>query len=41
MNDGFRTASVYVRDSLGGMLCEADDGYVFAYDREYLAVRSK
>lgn len=38
MSDGFRTASVYVRDSFAGLLCEAEDGYVFTYDEGYLAV---
>lgn len=37
MSDGFRTASVSVRDSFAGLLCEAEDGYVFTYDADYLA----
>ena len=38
MSDAFRTASVFVRDSFAGLLREADDGFVFAYDGDYLAI---
>lgn len=33
----FRTAYVYVRDSFAGLLSETDEGYVFEYDKAYLA----
>lgn len=32
----FRTAYVYVRNRFAGKLCETDEGYSFAYDKEYL-----
>ena len=35
--DIFRTAYVYVRDSFAGELKETDEGYLFAYDKDYLA----
>lgn len=34
--DTFRTAYVYVRNIFAGELCETDEGYTFAYDKEYL-----
>lgn len=37
MMDIFRTAYVYVRDSFAGELKETDEGYLFAYDKDYLA----
>ncbi len=37
MEQGFRTAFVYVRDSFAGTLRETDEGYVFQYDPRYLA----
>ena len=33
----YRTALVYVRDKLAGILCETDEGYSFAYDTDYLS----
>lgn len=36
MMDTFRTAYVYVRNSFAGKLCETDEGYSFAYEKEYL-----
>lgn len=33
-----RKASVYVRDMLAGILMETDNGYMFAYDADYLAL---
>ncbi|MCI2048714.1 MAG: HipA N-terminal domain-containing protein [Lachnospiraceae bacterium] len=35
--DTFRTAAVYVRDTFAGKLKETDEGYLFAYDKDYLA----
>ncbi|MCD7980988.1 MAG: HipA N-terminal domain-containing protein [Clostridiales bacterium] len=32
----FRTAYVYVRNIFAGELRETDEGYVFAYEKEYL-----
>lgn len=32
----YRTAQVYVRDKLAGLLRETDEGYSFAYDKDYL-----
>ncbi len=32
----FRTAYVYVRDRFAGEIRETDEGYSFAYDKEYL-----
>jgi serine/threonine-protein kinase HipA len=37
MMDTFRTAAVYVRDTFAGELKETDEGYLFAYDKDYLA----
>ena len=36
MNDAFRSAKVFVRDTYAGIIKETDDGYSFAYDCEYL-----
>ena len=36
MENEFRTAYVYVRDSFAGELRETDDGYLFQYDPAYL-----
>lgn len=33
----FRTAYVYVRNVFAGELKETDEGYIFAYDKGYLA----
>ena len=38
MDEAFRTAFVYVRDSFAGVLRETDEGYVFQYDAAYLSV---
>lgn len=35
--EGFRTAYVYVRKSFAGVLSETDEGYSFAYDKDYLS----
>ena len=37
MDQAFRTAFVYVRDSYAGTLQETDEGYVFQYDAQYLS----
>ena len=37
MNQEYRTAFVYVRDSFAGTLRETDEGYVFQYDAKYLS----
>jgi len=37
MDQEYRKAFVYVRDSFAGTLRETDEGYVFSYDAEYLA----
>ncbi len=37
MEQAFRTAFVYVRDSYAGMLRETDEGYEFQYDTQYLS----
>ena len=37
MDEAFRTAHIYVRDTFAGTLQETDAGYVFAYDTAYLA----
>lgn len=34
--DVFRTAYVYVRNIFAGTLWETDEGYSFAYDKDYL-----
>lgn len=34
--DTYRTAYVYVRNCLAGILCETDAGYSFTYDSDYL-----
>ena len=36
MEDGYRTAYVYVRDAFAGTLRETDEGFSFEYDAEYL-----
>lgn len=36
MNDGFRTAYVYVRNIYAGKLSETDNGYEFKYDDVYI-----
>ncbi len=36
MTQEYRTAFVYVRDSLAGTMKETDEGYVFRYDAGYL-----
>ena len=37
MDQEYRTAFVYVRDSFAGTLRETDEGYVFQYDAKYLS----
>ena len=37
MNQEYRTAFVYVRDSFAGTLHETDEGYEFQYDAHYLS----
>ena len=37
MDQEFRTAFVYVRDSFAGTLRETDEGYEFQYDAQYLS----
>lgn len=32
----YRTAQIFVRDKLAGLLRETDEGYSFAYDTDYL-----
>ncbi len=34
--ENLRTAYVYVRNTFAGELNETDDGYTFAYDKDYL-----
>ena len=36
MEQEFRKAFVYVRDTFAGILSETDEGYEFAYDGDYL-----
>ena len=36
MDEAYRTAYVYVRDTFAGTLCETDEGYEFSYDADYL-----
>ena len=36
MEETFRKAYVYVRDTYAGVLSETDSGYTFLYDREYM-----
>ena len=36
MDEAYRTAYVYVRDTFAGTLCETDEGYEFSYDAHYL-----
>lgn len=36
MEQAYRVAHVYVRESFAGALKETDEGYSFAYDAEYL-----
>ena len=33
----YRTAQIFVRDKLAGLLRETDEGYSFAYDTDYLS----
>lgn len=33
----YRTAQIFVRDKLAGLLRETDEGYSFAYDTNYLS----
>lgn len=40
MNDGFRTAYVYVRNIYAGKLSETDNGYEFEYDDGYIENKS-
>lgn len=35
-----KRAKIYYKDSLAGILTEADDGYEFSYNREYLDMAS-
>ena len=39
MEEVFRTAYVYVRNVFAGTLCETEDGYSFAYDKEYIIIK--
>ncbi len=34
--NGYRTAQIFVRDTLAGYLLQTDDGYSFAYTEEYI-----
>lgn len=36
MEETFRKAYVYVRDTYAGVLSETDSGYIFLYDRAYM-----
>ena len=36
MEEKFRKAYVYVRDTYAGVLSETDSGYTFSYDRAYM-----
>ncbi|MEG1395251.1 MAG: HipA N-terminal domain-containing protein [Clostridia bacterium] len=36
----YRTAYVYVRNCFAGVLSETDEGYVFAYDENYMTERN-
>lgn len=36
MEETFRKAYVYVRDTYAGVLSEIDSGYTFSYDRAYM-----
>lgn len=36
MEETFRKAYVYVRDTYAGILSETDSGYTFSYDRAYM-----
>ena len=36
MEETFRKAYVYVRDTHAGVLSETDSGYTFSYDRAYM-----
>lgn len=36
MEETFRKAYVYVRDTNAGVLSETDSGYTFSYDRAYM-----
>lgn len=33
---GNRAARIYVRETFAGILTETDEGYYFAYDKDYL-----
>lgn len=35
--DAYRTACIFVRSRYAGLLSETEDGYIFAYDADYLA----
>ena len=35
----YRSAKVFVRDTLAGLLYEDDNGYVFSYDKKYLKMK--
>ena len=37
MESNYRSAQIFVRDRLAGILSETDAGYVFSYDADYLA----
>ena len=37
MDQEYRTAYIYVRDTFAGTLRETDEGYVFSYDTQYLS----
>ena len=36
MEETFRKAYAYVRDTYAGVLSETDSGYTFSYDRAYM-----
>lgn len=36
MEEAYRSAFIYVRDTFAGILRETDEGYSFSYDAEYL-----
>lgn len=37
MESNYRSAQIFVRDHLAGVLSETDAGYMFTYDVDYLA----
>lgn len=39
MEETFRKAYVYVRDTYAGVLSETDSGYTFSYDRALTPLR--